>query len=85
MQYEQSYETSSDDYHYSRHDVQGHGPRCQHAHDVSPVQYSPPLHAEFGLRQRQDIHGNGPRCQQSHDVSPVQHSSPCYVEYGGFR
>ena len=70
-QYEQCYETSHDDYHYSRCNVQGHGPRHQHDHDVSPVQHSPPLQAEYGLRQRDDVHGHGPRHQQDHDVSPV--------------
>ena len=46
-QYEQCYETSLDDYHYSRCDVQGHGPRHQHNHDVSPIQHSPPLQVEY--------------------------------------
>ena len=72
-QYEQCYETSRDDYHYSRCDVQGHGPRHQYDCDVSPVQCSPPLQA--GYAQRHDVHGHGPRCEQDHDISPVQHSS----------
>ena len=47
-QYEQCYETSSDNYCYSRCDVQGHGPRHQHDHDVSPVQHSSPHYVEYG-------------------------------------
>ena len=57
----------------------------QHDGDVSPVQHSPPLQVEFGLRWRHDVHGHGPRHEQGRDVSPVQHSSSCYVEYGEFR
>ena len=72
-QYEQCYETSCDDYHYSTFDVQGHG--HQHDHDVSPVQHFPPFQLEYGLRHRHDVHQHGPRYKQDHDVSPVQHSS----------
>ena len=59
-QYEQCYETSHDDYHNSRCDVQGHGHRCQHDHDVFPIQHSPTLQAEYGLRQRHDVMGMDP-------------------------